>query len=161
MTESSTHSRTNLAERLSRREYPQRVPLAVAAEPGLFLVDGTWGAVSPLELHPGVRTVGELELIEHVGGGGELIDTRPDDAWRLETIPGARNIPWRETLARFDELPEQPAVYFCNGPQCAATPAAIENMLAVAKAPETILYYRGGLHDWITLGYRTAPGLPA
>jgi hypothetical protein len=48
--------------------------------------------------------------------------------------------------------------FFCNGPQCKATPNAIGALLRHGYPPETILYYRGGMHDWITLGYPSAPG---
>jgi len=48
--------------------------------------------------------------------------------------------------------PDRATVFFCNGPQCAATPDAIRTLLASGYPPETILYYRGGIHDWMTLG---------
>ena len=52
------------------------------------------------------------------------------------------------------ELPRaEPSVFFCNGPQCAATPRAILDLLKHRFPPEAMLYYRGGLHDWVTLGY--------
>ena len=45
-----------------------------------------------------------------------------------------------------------PAVFFCNGPQCAATPDAIRELLAAGHPASSILFYRGGIHDWMTLG---------
>ena len=42
--------------------------------------------------------------------------------------------------------------------ECAATPDAIHKLLVAGYAPAAILYYRGGMHDWITLGYSTVPG---
>ena len=64
----------------------------VLAEAGLFEVDGTWGTIQPMELAPGVRTIGEQELIEHLEGGHALVDSRlnrspaPGDT-RLEGRP--------------------------------------------------------------------------
>jgi len=45
-----------------------------------------------------------------------------------------------------------PTIVFCNGPQCSATAQAIEALLAAGWPPERLLYYRGGIHSWVTLG---------
>ncbi len=45
-----------------------------------------------------------------------------------------------------------PTVVFCNGPRCPATADAIEALLAAGWPSERLLYYRGGIHDWVTLG---------
>jgi hypothetical protein len=55
--------------RLPRRDPPMRVPQPVPGATGLVVVDATWGKINPLELAPGVRTVAELELIEHLEAG--------------------------------------------------------------------------------------------
>ena len=52
--------------RLARREEVFMVPQPVPGEPGRFVVDATWGTIMPIELAPGVRTVGELEVIAHI-----------------------------------------------------------------------------------------------
>ncbi|HEU0023967.1 MAG TPA: rhodanese-like domain-containing protein [Thermoleophilaceae bacterium] len=115
--------------------------------------------MQPIELAPGVRTVGELELIDHVERGLALVDTRLEHFHRAATIPGASNIPHKDVLARIDELDSDNAtVFFCNGPQCAATPDAVRTLLAAGHPAGAILYYRGGMHDWMTLGYPTVPG---
>jgi hypothetical protein len=49
-------------------------------------------------------------------------------------------------------------VFFCNGPQCAATPNAVRTLVGASYPATAILYYRGGMHDWIALGYATVPG---
>jgi rhodanese-related sulfurtransferase len=149
---------TGLGERLPRRDAPQRVPTPLEGQPGLFVVDATWGTIAPIELASGVRTVGELEVIAADQSDLLLIDTRSEEAYALETIPGALNHPWQEAADRAHELPaDRPSVFFCNGPQCAATPRAITALLDCGTPPELILYYRGGLHDWITLGLPVAP----
>ena len=135
------------------------VPIPVEGEPGLLVVDSTWGTVSPIQIAPGVRTVGELEVIEHVAAGCLLVDCRQQAFFEEQTIPGALGIPHPEVVARMDELgPTDPVVLFCNGPQCAATPQAIEALLEAGFPAHRIRYYRGGMHDWLTLGFPAAPG---
>jgi rhodanese-related sulfurtransferase len=150
-------SLTEQLNRLPPREHTCQVPRPVGD--GLFEVDATWGTVQPIELAPGVRTVGELELIEHLRDGLPVIDTRLEHFNRMGTIPGARSVPHDRIADRLEELdPGLPTVLFCNGPQCQATPDAIHRLLDVGYPADAILYYRGGLRDWITLGYPTAPG---
>jgi rhodanese-related sulfurtransferase len=128
---------------------------------GRFEVDATWGHVQPMQLAPGVRTIGELELIEHIRARLPVIDTRLERFHLEATIPGARRIPHGEILDHLAELDaDAPTVFFCNGPQCAATPDAIHALLAAGYPAESILYYRGGMHDWLTLGYPSVTGEP-
>ena len=144
-------------KRLPRRARTCQVPRPL--DDGLFQVDATWGAVQPIEIAPGVRTIGELELIDHLGKGQPVIDTRLAHFHREATIPGARSIPHEQILDYLDELNDStPTVFFCNGPQCAATPDAVHKLLDAGYPPDAIYYYRGGMHDWITLGYPTATG---
>jgi rhodanese-related sulfurtransferase len=139
--------------RLARRDHPERVPRAVEDEPGIFAVDATWGVIQPISLAPGVRTVGELEVIEHLRAGRPLVDCRLPEYVESGTIPGAVNIPHAEIAKRVDELdPIRPTVVFCNGPQCPATAQATQALLAAGWPAERLLYYRGGIHDWVTLG---------
>jgi rhodanese-related sulfurtransferase len=139
--------------RLARRAHPERVPRAVEDEPGIFAVDATWGVIQPISLALGVRTVGELELIEHLRAGRPLVDCRIPEYVERGTIPGAVNIPHGEIAERIAELDlVDPTVVFCNGPQCTATAQAIDALLAAGWPAERLLYYRGGIHDWVTLG---------
>jgi rhodanese-related sulfurtransferase len=129
------------------------VPRPVPGEPGSFVVDATWGTINPIEIAPGVATVGELEVCAHLEAGLPVIDTRPAKVFAKATLPGARNIPHAEMAARWEEVPrDEKVVLFCNGPQCSATPQAIAALLAAGHPPEGLLYYRGGIHDWVTLG---------
>ena len=122
-------------------------------EQGLHAVDGTWGTIQPIELAPGVRTVSELEVIDHLRRGLPLVDSRREHFHTAGTIPGAVGIPHPDAVARIDELDaEVPTVFFCNGPQCSATPSAVRALLAAGYPARAILYYRGGMHDWMTLG---------
>lgn len=137
--------------RLARRAHPERVPRAVEDEPGIFAVDATWGVIQPISLAPGVRPVGELEVIEHLRAGRPLVDCRLPEYVESGTIPGA--VPHDEIVERIAELdPVEPTVVFCNGPQCTATAQATDALLAAGWPAERLLYYRGGIHDWVTLG---------
>jgi rhodanese-related sulfurtransferase len=144
--------------RLARREEVFMVPQPVPGEPGRFVVDATWGTIMPIELVPGVRTVGELEVIAHIEAGLPLIDTRLPKYVAAGTIPTARAVPHTETTDRLNEFDDGvDTVLFCNGPQCAATPDALRTLLRAGHPAERLLYYRGGIHDWVTLGLPLAP----
>ena len=144
-------------ERTPRREQAEMIPRAIEGEPGMMVVDSTWGTVAPMELAPDVRTPGELEVIRHIEAGLPLVDSRREQFFASGTIPGAINIPHQETAMRMHELdPDGPTVFFCNGPQCAATPWALKALLDGGYPTAAILYYRDGMHDWMTLGYPVA-----
>jgi rhodanese-related sulfurtransferase len=146
--------------RAGRDRGPMRVPMRLA-DSGLVVIDATWGTIRPMQLVVGVRTVGELEVMEHLDRGLSLIDSRPAEAYGSSTIPGARNIPHAEAMERISQLdPAQPTIFFCNGPQCAASPESIDALLTAKYPPAAIRYYRGGLHDWISLGLPTEPPPP-
>jgi rhodanese-related sulfurtransferase len=134
------------------RSVPMRVPRPVAEQPGMVLADATWGTIQPITLARGVRTVGELEVIAHLQEPFALIDTRAPESFREATIPAARNIPHTEaalSVAELDSAP--PTCFFCNGPQCPATPDAVRALLTAGYPADAVLFYRGGLHDWVRL----------
>lgn len=125
----------------------------LADREGFAIVDCTWGTIQPLQLAPGVQTIAELELIEHLEAGLPVVDTRGGVQREQATIPGARGIPHDEIVARVHELDRsRPTVLFCNGPQCGATPEAVCALLEHGYPAEKLRYYRGGVHDWMTLG---------
>ena len=133
---------------------PRRVP----GEVGRFIVDGTWGAIMPITLAPGVRTVGEQEVIAHIDAGLPLIDCRLERYLAAGTLPTARWLPHTDLPGRTGEIdPSLDTILFCNGPQCAATPDAIRTLLDAGHPAERLLYYRGGIHDWVTLGLPLEP----
>jgi rhodanese-related sulfurtransferase len=135
------------------RSKPLRVPCGDPAQDGMFIVDATWGAIQPMTVAPGVRTVGELEVIAHLQLGRALVDTRAPASFEAASIPDARNVAHGEIASRISEFdPGEPTILYCNGPQCPATPKAIRALLAAGYPPPALLYYRGGLHDWVTLG---------
>ena len=146
-------------ERAEKRETSQTVPQPVNGDPGLVQVDPTWGKIQPMQVVEGVRPVGELEVRDHLEQELPVVDSRNPDSYKQATIPGAMNLPFPEATSRMDELNQRhPTVFFCNGPQCGQSPTAIRNLLEAGYPPEKILYYRGGLHDWITLGLPVTGG---
>jgi rhodanese-related sulfurtransferase len=137
----------------------QMVPQPVKGDSGLVQVDTTWGKIQPIKVADGVRTIDEIELNDSLGKGMQVIDGRTPDFYKESTIPGAKNIPHNEVVERMDELnPDEPAIFFCNGLQCPQSSWAIHNLLKAGYPPDKILYYRGGMHDWVTLGLSVEKG---
>lgn len=158
------HNTPTAMERPNRRRAAefQMVPAPVPDEPDLVVVDTTWGEIQPMSPAAGVRTVGELELRELAAGGALLVDSRNEEQFRTATLPGAVHIPFGDVLERRNELEDaDQIVFFCNGPQCPQSPRAIIQLVGAGLPPERVAYYRGGVHDWVTLGLPTTPGTPA
>ncbi len=127
--------------------------------------------IQPMQVAPGVTTVGEIELLEFAKNGGKLIDGRTIE-WHLEgTIPGAINMPYTQMADRLDEIGcskksdgkwdcagAEKVLLFCNGPWCGQSPMAIKAMLREGYPADRILYYRGGMQAWHTLGLTVVEG---
>lgn len=149
-----------MSENLKRNEptgtsEPQNLPVRVPGEHQMVIVDTTWGTVQPLQPFSDVPTVGELEIIDLVAEGALLVDTRVSDSRSRTTLPGATHLPHDQIAERRTELDEsRTSILFCNGPQCPQTPDAIGALLEAGYPPAALAYYRGGLHDWVTLGYQ-------
>jgi rhodanese-related sulfurtransferase len=134
------------------------VPWPLAGETDVVAVDTTWGELQRLDAAPGVRTVGELELIELVEQGAVLVDSRTDGSFGGRTIPGSVLVPHDEIVERRGELdPQRVSILFCNGPQCPQSPDAIRRLLESGYRADALAYYRGGMHDWVTLALPTQP----
>ncbi len=144
--------------RRARSEAPRSVPWPVDGEADVVAVDTTWGEMQPMEAAPGVRTVGEIELLALLDQGAALVDSRTDGSFGGRTLPGAISVPHDQTVARQGELdPTGTSVLFCNGPQCPQSPDAIRQLLAAGFPASALAYYRGGMHDWVTLALPTQP----
>lgn len=133
-----------------------------------------------MEAAPGVRTVGELELLSFIQNEvaderGLLIDARMANWYRSETIPGAVNVPFiifTNDSERRDRLLGMLGVrraedgsqdfsdaielmLFCNGPWCDQSPRAIAGLIGAGYPPEKLHYYRGGMQAWKSFGLTT------
>lgn len=149
----STENMDIKKKRTPKRDESQMLPQPVEGESGLVQVDTTWGEIQPLQVRQDIRTVDEIEVYEFQEKGLPIIDARTTDFYDVSTIPEAKNIPYNEIIERMSELDRnQSTIFFCNGPQCPQSSSAIHNLLEAGYPPEKILYYRGGVHDWVTLG---------
>ena len=138
--------------------------------------------IQPMQLAPGVETLGELEVLDYLKrirqGESNLlvIDSRTPEWYAKGTIPGAVNIAYAQDMAgRASDLhgvkktlhdlfgaKEIAGVYdfsaaytlaiFCNGPWCGQTPNYIRTLLGLGYPATRIKWYRGGMQDWCSLG---------
>ena len=140
--------------------------------------------IQPGELAPGVKTIAELEVLHFlkiISDGDEsmmVIDSRTS-AWVAKgVIPGTVNIPWdtfnieksgpaavqkilenqlgvqhRDGFCNFDNV--KTLVMFCNGPWCGQSSTTIKDLLKIGYPAHKILWYRGGMQDWESLGLTT------
>lgn len=140
--------------------------------------------VQPMQIAPGVDTLGELELIDYLQrmASGDtsvlLIDSRTEDWVRRGTIPGAVAISYRrldpdfasaEQIAEllqlefgaasadgiWDFINVKTLVLFCNGAWCGQSPTSIKALLGFGYPAHRIKWYRGGMQAWEALGLTT------
>ena len=72
------------------------------------------------------------------------------------TLPNSVSIPHDQIRDRMAELDQDNiSIFFCNGPQCPQTPAAIAILLDAGYPASSLAYYRGSVHDWVTLAFPT------
>lgn len=140
--------------------------------------------IQPMQLAPGVETIGELEVLDYLKQLGKdasilVVDSRDGD-WpqRSGVIPGAVSLPWQELhpshtdtekiaetlLFRFGATRQgslwnfenaKTLVLYCNGPWCGQSPTNIKQLLALGYPAHKLKWYRGGMQDWKMLGLST------
>ena len=135
--------------------------------------------IQPMQVAPGVKTIGELELIDFLDKyvskqKGALIDARLETWYQNGTIPGSVNFafnvfenpetnPFLEPVLQilgaksdgkggWDFSNALELALFCNGPVCGQSPRAIHNLLKIGYPAEKIRYYRGGMAEWVAMG---------
>jgi len=140
--------------------------------------------IQPSELAPGVKTVAELEVLRYLKEASDgdaailVIDSRTPAWVEKGIIPGTVNIPWdtlnigksdptavqailenqlgathRDGFWNFDSA--KTLVLFCNGSWCGQSPTTIKGLLKIGYPAHKILWYRGGMQDWESLGLTT------
>lgn len=140
--------------------------------------------IQPIELAPGVKTVAELEVLHFLkqisdGDASVLVIDSRTPAWvEKGIIPGTVNIPWdalnigksdpaavqailenqlgatqQDGFWNFDNA--RTLVLFCNGSWCGQSPTTIKGLLKIGYPAHKILWYRGGMQDWESLGLTT------
>ncbi len=140
--------------------------------------------IQPGELAPGVKTIAELEVLHFLKSISDgdasmmVIDSRTPARVEKGIIPGTVNIPW-DTLnigksdpAAVQEILEnqlgakrwddfwnfdnvKTLVLFCNGPWCGQSSTTIKDLLKIGYPAHKLLWYRGGMQDWESLGLTT------
>ena len=136
--------------------------------------------VQPFEPIKGVKTLGELELLDFLknevtNNKGVLVDARLPKWYKEGTIPGAINLPFsilnpdssnlylEQVLPilgaekkgdKWDFTNAQVLAVFDNGPWCQQGVRAIKNLLKIGYPKEKIKYYRGGMQYWQILGLK-------
>ncbi|OIR13985.1 rhodanese-like domain protein [mine drainage metagenome] len=138
--------------------------------------------IQPMQLAPGVETLGELEVLDclkHICGGDSslmVVDSRTPDWYARGTIPGAVNVPYAQNMAgqatdlpgvkqtltelfgakkvgsAYDFSTARTLAIFCNGPWCGQTPDYIRTLLSLDYPTHKLKWYRGGMQDWCSLG---------
>ena len=140
------------------------------------------GKAQPMMIAQGVRTVGEVEVLDFIRNKQGtlpkeyiLVDSRKRDWFEQMTIPTSVNIPYDEVefdstfpedftrimrLLNFQKKGEgfdfthaKTALFFCNGPWCAQSRYAIQKLIKLGYPKEKMLWYRGGLQDWLLFGF--------
>ncbi|MGM0517906.1 MAG: rhodanese-like domain-containing protein [Pseudomonadota bacterium] len=141
--------------------------------------------VQPIELLPGVHTIGEIEMLGMLERARDddsilIIDSRTPDWYQRGTIPSAVNIPWTrlhpeasgfdpfiaESLlidefgvekrdGLFDFRDAKTLVLFCNGPWCGQSPTNIRALVGMGYPADKIYWYRGGMQVWHVMGLTT------
>lgn len=144
----------------------------------------TVGKLSKVSMDEDIETYGELEVLAYMKampkmrGSMLLVDSRSEEWYEHETIPGAVNI-WFMALTRPELFPEEfkraleqlqitinkdgsfdfsnaPFVLlFCNGAWCTQSPNAIKALMKMGYPKEKLKWYRGGMHDWKGLSMTT------
>ncbi len=143
----------------------------------------TLGVVQPITLGDGIQTVGELEVLKFLKlldinpEEYAIVDSRKPSWYKEITIPHSINIPYTDIA--FDEhFPEdfeknlnlldvsvhkdkldfnraKKIIVFCNGSWCAQSARAVEELVKLGYPKDKLFWYRGGLQDWIGLGFTT------
>lgn len=138
--------------------------------------------VHPIKLGPGIKTVGEIELLDFLNtlvkqGTGVLVDARMPQWFEKATIPGSINIPFtvltpgignRHTKKIVELLgakenkngqlsfsEAKALILFCNGLWCDQSSRAITSLTNMGYPEEKLFWYRGGMQAWQQLGLTT------
>jgi len=137
--------------------------------------------IPPIQVVKGVKTIGELELIDFIKNKvyknrGILVDARLKKLYTLETIPGALNIPF--TLTEIESKKVINSLFtvlnvnknddgtynfskakdiaaFCSGIWCEQSTRFIKGIVKHGYPADKILWYRGGFQAWKLLGLTT------
>jgi len=137
--------------------------------------------IPKIKIIDGVKTIGELELIDFIKKEvytkkGILVDARLKSLYNLETIPGAINIPFTLTEINskkvvdslfkalgakvkpdgsYDFTNAKDIAAFCSGLWCAQSSRFIKGIVKHGYPVNKIYWYRAGFQAWKLLGLTT------
>jgi len=140
----------------------------------------SFGTISPIKID-GVTTFGELETLEFLQKVEKepqkyiLVDSRIKSWYMSGTIPTAVNLEYIHFLqnqkyqkeyekalqtlgvklvnGKYDFSNAKTALFFCNGIWCGQSPQAIAVLTKIGYPKDKILWYRGGMQDWRSVGF--------
>lgn len=136
--------------------------------------------IQPMRAAPGVRTLGELEVIAYLqeevsAGNGLLVDARPPVAFAEGALPGAVNVPLEVVRADnpyrgqiFAAVGGRPdgighdfnaalqLVVYGDGPWADEAAEMIRELVDAGYPAAKLGYYRGGMQGWEGLGFTVA-----
>jgi rhodanese-related sulfurtransferase len=146
---------------------------------------GVLGKVTPVDVF-GIKTIGEIEVLEHLKNTINepskyaFVDARREEWFEMVTIPSAINIPYTNIAYDEDFLDDhekllktfnityengkygfenvKTALVFCNGAWCTQSMKAFKELLKIGYPKEKLLWYRGGLQEWMNMGFTTIRG---
>jgi len=123
------------------------------------------GLFTPTSL-PGVKRVSAKDVVELLGQGAVVVDTRTEKEYRAKRIRGAvwaaygekslKDVafdPATDDFSALDKLPAKPMVFACNGAECWKSYKAAK--LAATKGHKNVYWLRGGLPEWAAEGLPT------
>ena len=139
--------------------------------------------IQPMQAAPGVRTLGEIEVISHLQAGVSngralLIDARVPELFAAGAIPGAVNVPLsvmtpdnpyrgeilkalgaRDVSAGLDFSAALDLVVYGDGPWSSEASDMIRELVEVGYPAARLGFYRGGMQSWQGLGLSVADTL--
>lgn len=144
-------------------------------------VSGLNDCIQPITAAPGVATFGPVEVLgflqdKAAAGGGMLLDVRLPKGFAGGHLPGAVNLPF-VTLSAPDPLRAEilkaigvavsddgtldfaaapSLVLYGDGPFSNDAVQAVQSLLEAGYPAEKLIYYRGGLQEWLLFGLTTA-----
>ncbi len=141
----------------------------------------TVGKISPMQIAKGIKTYGELEVIDFIQKSLHdkklmLIDARLESWYAKKTIPTSVNISYKKfdpikhpdefenvleeigikmLDGKYDFSKAKILLLFCNGIWCPQSSWAIKNLLKMGYPTDKLLWYRGGMYSWTMLNLTT------
>ena len=139
------------------------------------------GKISPMKFSDKVETFGEVEVLDFIERAKTnknmlLVDSRTENWFYHETIPGATNVPYvylkqsqypdefqeyiemlgvKKVDGKYDFTNAKELLLFCNGAWCGQSPESMKYLTDIGYPEAKLKWYRGGIQSWLSLGLTT------